>query len=161
MGNPYNEIRLGTQADGAFAITNVPPGVEWYLYGKMESLATRGATESIPCATKSDGQEIDIGDIQVQPGYRFRGKVVLADGQPIAGGMRVTISADPGRGHAWDSQTVLLATDGSFEFTGLRADTYSVFASVRGYEMQDAEYGTLQWKVDSDVDGFVITMARK
>ena len=38
---PLPELRIGTNEDGAFAITNVPPGVEWYVYGKMESLAGR------------------------------------------------------------------------------------------------------------------------
>jgi hypothetical protein len=39
-GEPYDEIRIGTQADGTFVITNVPAGVDWYLYGKMESIAS-------------------------------------------------------------------------------------------------------------------------
>jgi len=39
MGNPYDEIRVGVKDDGTFAIPNVPKGVEWYLYGRMESMA--------------------------------------------------------------------------------------------------------------------------
>jgi hypothetical protein len=45
--------------------------------------------------------------------------------------MRVTISS----GRVWDDQTATLPPDGHFEFTGLAADDYSVFASVKGYSL--------------------------
>jgi hypothetical protein len=39
IGDPYEEIRIGTQPDGTFVITNVPAHVDWYVYGKMDSIA--------------------------------------------------------------------------------------------------------------------------
>ncbi len=42
-GTVLPEMRIGTREDGTFAITNVPPGRIWYLYGKMESLASKGS----------------------------------------------------------------------------------------------------------------------
>lgn len=128
MGDPYNEIRIGTHPDGSFIITNVPAPVEWYLYGKVESVAARGATALIECATKRDNESIDLGDIQIKPCHRLRGRVVLSDGKPIPDGMRMTIGSD----RTFDSQTAMLAADGRFEFGGLRSDSYSVFASVKG-----------------------------
>src|SRR5258708_10461018 len=47
---------------------------------------------------------------------------------PISG-MRITISSE----RAFDSQTAILAPDGSFAFDGLAKGSYTVFASVRGY----------------------------
>ena len=50
------EVRIGTDDDGKFALTNIPAGRIWYLYAKMESLASRGlAAEIVECTTKSDG----------------------------------------------------------------------------------------------------------
>ncbi len=61
------EVRIGTNGDSTFAITNVPTGVEWYVYGKMESLAARGQAPVVECATKRDGEEIDLGDPSITP----------------------------------------------------------------------------------------------
>jgi hypothetical protein len=115
MGEPFDEIRIGTQADGAFVITNVPAGVDWYLYGKMESIAALGGTAPVECTTGKDGEEVDLGDIAIHPGNRVRGKVTLSDGAPVASGMQVRISSEK----AWDTQTVRLAPDGQFEFIGV------------------------------------------
>ena len=48
IGNPYEEIRIGTQQDGTFVITNVPTAVDWYVYGKMGiHQPLLGATQSV------------------------------------------------------------------------------------------------------------------
>jgi hypothetical protein len=130
-GYPYEEIRIGTQPDGTFAITNVPPPVDFYIYGKMDSVAARGATGAVDCATKHDEEIVDVGDIQIRPAQRLQGRVVLSDGKPIPDGMRVTISSE----RAWDTQTAMLPPEGRFEFVGLAAGSYSVFASVKGYTL--------------------------
>jgi hypothetical protein len=158
-GDPYDEMRIGTQSNGTFVFTNVPVPVEWYIYGKMESIAERGATIPIECVTKTDGEDLNIGDIQINPGHRLRGKVVLSDGKSIADGMRVSISAD----RAWDTQTILLKRDGSFEFIGLASGKYQVFASVRGYQTPQWDYrmktdppGTVQ--LEHDINDFLLTL---
>jgi hypothetical protein len=178
IGAPYNEIRMGTRDDGTFAITNVPAGVEWYLYGKMESLANRGATDIIKCVTKDDGQDVDLGDISVHPAHTLRGRIVLADGSTLAPGNRVVLSSS----RAWDSQTAVLDSEGRFEFHGLASGDYEVSASVRGYRLppkpavkaedypdreqfikaQQAWYanarGVSVFSLDHDVDDFTITL---
>jgi Carboxypeptidase regulatory-like domain len=152
-GNPYEEIRIGTEADGSFVITNVPTPVDWYVYGKMESIAALGATDPVECATARDGEEVNVGDIQIHPGYRLRGKVTLSDGAAIADGMRVTISAE----RAWDNQTVIIGRDGRFEFAALPAGKYEIFTSVRGYRMQGNQ-PTIEIAIDRDKDDFAITL---
>ena len=130
-GYPYEEMRIGTEPDGRFAITNVPVPADWYVYGKMGSIATRGATGAVKCSTKHDVEMVDVGDIEIKPAYRLLGRVVLSDGKPIPEGMRVTISSE----RVWDDQTASLPPDGHFEFIGLAADDYSVFVSVKGYSL--------------------------
>lgn len=159
FGSPYAEIRIGTQPDGTFLIPNVPAPVDWYIYGTMESIATRGGTGTVECATKTDNEDVNVGDIHITPGFRLRGKVVLSDGKSIADGMRVFISADTTR----DSQTILLRPDGSFEFAGLASGKYVVAASVKGYRPPQWDYrsgqdrpGTVQ--VDRDIADFVLVL---
>jgi hypothetical protein len=172
-GYPYEEIRIGTQPDGRFAITNVPVPADWYVYGKMESLVKRGATGVVECSSKRDTEIIDVGDIQIKAAHALRGNVVLSDGKPIPEGMRVTISSE----RAWDSQTAILPPDGHFEFDGLAAGDYSLFASVKGYSLPkkpisvtvkkpDGTSGTVTYmsgalaplSLDRDIEGYIIKM---
>ena len=173
VGHPYEELRIGTQPDGTFAITNVPAPVAWYIYGTMRSVAARGAYGAVECGTKHDKEIVDLGDLQIRPAHRLRGRVVLSDGKAIPDGMRITISAAT----AWDDQTAMLPPDGRFEFLGLAAGNYSVFASVKGYtltrtripvENKRADGGVETstfapgeappFLIDHDVDDFVITL---
>lgn len=130
IGDPYEEIRVGTQPDGSFVLADVPAPVDWYLYAKMESLTKGRSTESAKCATKYPGEVVDAGELSVDAGHRLRGTILLSDGAKIADGMRVIIASD----EAWDSQVVPLHPDGSFEVDGLPTGHYDISPSVRGYE---------------------------
>jgi hypothetical protein len=154
VGNPYEEIRVGTQEDGTFLLANVPFPVEWFLYGKMESLVGRGTAEPLSCTTSRSKQLLDVGDIQVTPGHRLDGRVVLSDGKPLPEGMRVVIKSD----RAWDFQTASLGSDGRFEFAGLSAGSYSITPSVRGYALPKGAFEVSVF-IDRDVSGWTIVLS--
>jgi hypothetical protein len=129
-GESFPEVRIGTREDGTFAITNVPAGHIWNVYPKMESLAARGlAAGAMACETRDDGEEVDVGDIRLLPAYTLRGRALLSDGKPIPPEMHVDLIADQGA----DTQTTVIAPDGSFELKGLAKGIYSLYASVKGY----------------------------
>jgi len=48
---------------------------------KMESVASRGATEPKACATTGPGETVNVGEIQLRHGYHFDGRVILSDGK--------------------------------------------------------------------------------
>ena len=152
-GTVLPEMRVGTKEDGTFAITNVPPGRIYYLYGRMDSLADRGlAAELVECETKDDGQEVDVGDVHVKPGLTLRGKVILSDGKPIPPDMRFNLFCD----RASDSQSMVMPPDGSFEFKGLASGVYEVQPSVRGYRLADGF--TTEVLVHGDVNNLVLKL---
>lgn len=151
VGNPYGEITVGTQPDGTFAIPDVPFPWHWYIYAKAESVASRGATGNIKCATKRDDEIVDLGDLQLKPAYHLRGKVSLSDGSPIPHGITVTISSDIVR----DAQKVTVPPNGQFQFAGLAAGNYDVSASVKGYS---PPHSPAPVSVEHDVDNYVITL---
>lgn len=133
-GTAYPEVRIGTQDDGTFAITNVPAGRIWVAYPKMESLAERNlAGQSLALETRDNGEEVNVGDIELAPAYKLSGQVVLTDGKPIPTGMRILLSAENG----FDSQTALLPADGRFEFRGVPAGVHSLNPSLKGYEFPE------------------------
>jgi protocatechuate 3,4-dioxygenase beta subunit len=152
-GNRYGEMRVGTQEDGSFAITNVPSPVEWYVYGKMESLGSRGATEPVISATTRDKEQVDVGDIQLKQGHRLRGQVILSDGKPIPNGMRMLINSN----RAWDTQTAILRFDGHFEFVGLAVGGYSISPAVKGYSLPDRAL-EVPVSIDRDLDSWTIVL---
>jgi hypothetical protein len=148
-GETLPEVRIGTDDDGKFALTNVPPDRIWYLYAKMESLASRGLTaEIVECATKSDGQDLNLGDISVRPAYTLRGKVVLSDGKPIPPDMRINLFSD----RVPDSQSLTLASTGDFEFKGLGRGVYQLAPSVKDYEARDPQ--SFELLIEGDVNNF-------
>jgi protocatechuate 3,4-dioxygenase beta subunit len=149
-GSSYDELRFGTRKDGTFAITSVPAPEQWILFAKMESLASKGATEPVAIWTEGNREDVNLGDVLVRPGYRLRGQVVLSDGSAVANGMRASIAYD----QTQDVQTMVLPADGRFTFEGLAPGKYTVWASVKGYR---AEQDT-DMVVTRDVDGVVLKL---
>jgi hypothetical protein len=150
IGDPYDEIRIGTQEDGSFVIPNVPTPVDWYVYGKMEAITALGATDAVKCSTTRDSEEVNVGDIQIIPGHRLRGRITLSDGAAVADGMRVSIFADRS---PRESQTAIIGHDGRFEFASLPTGKYEILCSVRGYRLQGIEA-----TIDRDIDDFAIAL---
>jgi uncharacterized GH25 family protein len=152
-GGFYSELRIGTQEDGTFTITSVPAPEEWYVYGKMESIAWRGATDSTACATTRDHEEVNVGDIQIKRGYRVQGKVVLSDGKPVPEAMRLIIYSE----HNRDNAIAPVSAEGRFEVVGLAPGKYSLFPSLRGYKLRGGG-PQVEMSIDGDVDNFIITL---
>lgn len=152
MGDPYEEIRVGTQADGSFVLADVPTPIGWYVYPKMESISNSLAGQPVECDTKDVGEILNVGDIQLEHGHHLKGKVVLRNDASIPDGMRVIISAT----RAWDSQVVPLHQDGSFECRGLPTGSYDISPGVRGYRPAE-ELKNL--KIDHDIDDLTIVLA--
>ncbi len=150
-GEPYGEIRVGTRADGSFVLPDVPPSVNWYVYAKMESVPKGMATTPVECATTRSGEVVSVGDLQLEPGHRLNGKVLLADGKSIPDGTRLIVSAN----RWWDSQAIVLHPDGHFECSGLPTGTYDVSPAVRGYRPAES---ILKMPIDHDIDDFTIVL---
>jgi hypothetical protein len=150
-GTTLPEMRVGTREDGTFAITNVPAGRIYYVYGRMDSLAARGVTtEPMECETKDDGQEVDLGDIPVKPAFTIHGKLRLSDGNRIPQDTHVYLSAD----RVQDVQNVIIGQDGTFEIKGLAKGVYDFGASVKGYRFAQGQ--TVEVLVNRDVTDLVI-----
>ncbi|MBM3765594.1 MAG: carboxypeptidase regulatory-like domain-containing protein [Acidobacteria bacterium] len=145
-GTVFDDMRIGTNESGEFAITNVPAGRIYDLFPRMTALGEKGLSAEVTYVeTKDDGQEVHIGDIQTQPAYTLKGRVVLSDGAAIPANIRVNLFLD----RMPDSQTVMLGPDGEFEFRGLARGVYSVSPAVKGYIPLDPEK-PLEFLIDHD-----------
>jgi uncharacterized GH25 family protein len=153
-GTTFQEIRIGTNENGEFAITNVPAGRIWDLYATMDSLAPKQlAAKLTHVATKDDGQEIDIGEIAAAGSYSIKGRIVLSDGTPIPPNMRLNVFAS----RLPDRQTITLPADGTFEFKGLAKGVYVLGPAVKGYQPLDPEKPN-EFLVEGDMKDFNVTL---
>jgi hypothetical protein len=125
------EFKAATDAKGVFTIPNVPGRDKVVVYGLMTSLLKHGAVTTRAVETGASGSVLDIGDLEVKPGHRLSGQVVLADGKPVPAGTRVMLA----RQEAWDHQDMAVDKDGRFTFAGLPPELYSLSANVRGYHV--------------------------
>ncbi|MBB5061337.1 hypothetical protein HDF16_006073 [Granulicella aggregans] len=154
LGNPYEVVRIGTDAKGRFVIPNVPVAIDWYVYATMDSISTMGAASPIEIHVSRDGQYLQAPDLIIKPGFHIQGAVVTSNKKPIADGMRVMLSSDT----VWDFKTVPLAPDGHFEFTNLPAGKYTISASVKGYHDNTPQYGPAPFSVEHDIVNFTTTI---
>ncbi len=153
-GNPYEIVRIGTDAKGRFLIPNIPVGVDWYVYATMDSISPLGSTSPIEIRASKDGQYLRVPDLVIKPGFHIRGTILASDNKPIADGMRVILSSET----VWDSQTMPLAADGHFEFTNLPAGKYTISASVKSYHEKTSQYGPTPFSVNHDIENFTTTI---
>jgi hypothetical protein len=153
-GTTFQDIRIGTNENGDFVITNVPPGRIWDLVPTMDSLAPKGlAAGLVHVATKDDGQEIEIGAIQAIPALTLRGRIQLADGSPIPANMRLSVFGS----RLPDRQTLVLPPDGKFEFKGLAKGVYVLSPAIKGYRPLDPEQPQ-EFLMEGDRQDFNITL---
>lgn len=130
VGFPYEEQRVGTGPDGSFLITNVPEPVTWLLYGKMTSMPKGEGTQPVEVRTNQEKQFLDKVQLVADPAHTITGKLTLSDGHPIPEGMRLTLGSD----RVWDTQTVTLNREGSFEIKNIPNGDFCISPSVKGYE---------------------------
>ncbi len=154
IGNPYEVVRIGTDANGRFTIPNVSAAIDWYVYATMDSISALGAANPIEVHVSKDGEYMQTQDLVIKPGFHVRGAIVASDNKPIADGMSVVLSSKT----VWDSQTVALPSDGHFEFTNVPVGKYTIRASVKSYHETMPQSGPLPLLVDHDIDNFTTTI---
>ncbi len=123
--------RIATGADGRFTFVNVYPNDEHFLYTAMQDAAGLGALPTERVAVGGDNTVKDVGDRSLAPVYRISGRIILTDGKVLPAGARLLLS----REDAWDSQTVVLAVDGSFAFAGVPEEPVTLSTRLPGYHL--------------------------
>lgn len=150
---------IATDEAGRFEFSNVSPNDLYYVYGVMKSLKAWGSLEARELKVGGDGTAADVGELEVGPGHRLAGRIVLSDGKLIPRPTRVLVS----REKAWDSQMVELDENGRFVVEGLATEEYSVASVIPGYRLSPKNEcasplnpGLLEGRVDRDVSDLTI-----
>lgn len=143
-----------TGPDGRFVFLNVPPYQMYYAYSLMDSSQTNHAIAPVQrVRVAADGSTRDLGDLELQPGIRLKGRIILSDGQPVPAATQLYV----GREGAWDVRNIVLNPDGSFDLEGIPRESISLGVNIRGYRLSDKNKsldrlngGTIVGRVEAD-----------
>jgi hypothetical protein len=69
---------IGTDSEGRFAFVNLPPNVDYFIYGLMDTLRRYGAIPTRKIHAGEDGAIVDAGDLAVGPSERLAGRVTCS-----------------------------------------------------------------------------------
>jgi hypothetical protein len=155
------EYTTTTNSKGFFYIYNLPPNMDYYIYGKMESLQEVGALPEQQFRTGEHGSEQNLGELSLKQSYHVSGRVLLNDGGRIPEGTHILLS----REKAWDSQIIKLDVNGYFTIKGIPAEAISIHVQVPGQRLSknnpslDPVSGrSLIGKVVDNYDDFLIEL---
>ena len=129
--NYTGNFDVGTDSEGRFALVNLPPNIDYFIYGLMDTLHKYGAIPIRKIHTGEDGAIVDAGELPVGPSQRLAGRVLCSDNEPLPSSTRLLIS----REQAWDSRQVKLDEEGRFDVEGIPPETISLSARVAGYHI--------------------------
>jgi hypothetical protein len=154
-GLAFSDMRVGTDKDGSFAFTNVPPGRIWGIYPAIESLQGQNLTAAPHwCETTTDRQVVDVGKLTLRLGFTVAGKIELPSKEAIPPGMHASII----REQIADNRLADIAPDGTFEFNALAPGIYRLAIGINGY--QSPADSPQEILVDHDRRDVVIHMAQ-
>lgn len=114
-----------TDENGAFEFRNLPPDQQYCIYSVVGD-AKRTASDHILTVKKfkmpASGETRDVGGLEVSDPISIRGHVARVDGEPLPDNLTLSFGREP----AWDLIGIPVASDGSFEATGLPPETYAI-----------------------------------
>lgn len=151
-------VVMSTDSSGKFQFSNVTESNSYYLYGTMKSLKPIGTLPALAVEAGFTGTTTDVGDLNVVPGHRVSGRILLSDGKQIPPKTRISFA----RAHAWDQQFAEVDEKGRFSLDGLPTEIYSVYSLIKGYELSPTNEcasplnSNLEGLVDRDIQDLTI-----
>ena len=139
-GSHIRGDELATDKDGFFLLPNVPPGREFVLYAKMESIEGGGALSPVIFTSGATGTRQNLDTLELKPAHRVAGRIVFTDDHRVPAGTRLFL----GREDAWDHTEALVAEDGRFEFRNVPAESVGLSVRVPGYKFSKKN-ASLDW----------------
>ena len=131
VGTYVGDFKISTNELGEFLFLNVPANDRYTIYGLMQSCRPHGAIAVQRLDVGASGTTSSAGALDLVPGHRLAGRVILVDGKDLPAGTHILVS----RKNAWDFQTQQVNPNGSFQFDGLPEEQITLSARVRGYHI--------------------------
>ena len=157
-------FEVASGPDGRFKLTYIPAETALILYTRIKEMEETGAgLRPKKISTGAEGSTLDLGDLEMTPAFMLRGRVLLADGQPVPARTRIYLGLEMG----YDSKNTALDPDGWFEFPGVPADQVSISVRIPGYRVSAnnpnkdwLNEGRLVGRLEKAMDAFYIHLER-
>lgn len=132
------DTSIATSDDGRFTISNVPPGQEYLLFARMDSLGAEGRSATVHSVmTDADGSTAPEVNLVATKAIAISGRVTLSDGAVLPPGVRIAIE----RSTVGDHTFVPVAPDGTFRFAGVpRDEPVALAVKIPGYRLHESLY---------------------
>ncbi|MCA9185478.1 MAG: hypothetical protein R3E01_21685 [Pirellulaceae bacterium] len=125
-----------TNDDGSFQFDNLPASQKYCIYSVVGE-ARMGSSQLVLAAktflVPADGQQRDLGILEVTQPITVRGHVQRLDGKPLPNDLKLLFGRDP----PWDLVAVSVNADGTFVAKGLPPETYEIRLSHQGLLIAD------------------------
>ncbi|MDA1276168.1 MAG: hypothetical protein O2960_19310 [Verrucomicrobia bacterium] len=72
-----------TDSKGQFHFFTIPALGDFVISAKMDTVGKHGATVARTIRLSKNGEIVDAGDLDVKPGVRLEGRVILSDGEAL------------------------------------------------------------------------------
>jgi hypothetical protein len=146
--NPREEAERYTDADGKYRFEALTPG-SWRLYCASEKLASQVWAVDLPA------EGVRTVDFTLTRGGTLTGRVITADGTPVAGAWITTAADGAGRpggvalpaGQGLSLQGARSAPDGTFTLPSLSPGRYTLSCTAPGYAPQTVEGEVVEGQV--------------
>lgn len=152
--------KIATDTNGYFSIPNLPAEKGLMLLGTMDSLQGKGALPPKSFTSGKNKTTTNMGELELQPGYRISGQILLADGKPMPARTHLLLA----RQGASDYAEVVLTADGRFVFQSVPAESLSLSARLKGYKYSHRN-PSLDWlnnqiigKLSGDITNLTLIM---
>jgi hypothetical protein len=124
---------IGTSEDGSFVLTDLAPDETWVVYVPMQDLA-RGVVEPRLVSVPGSG-DADAGKLEVKPGRRIAGTIVLPQGESFSGDARVALSVVS----SGDTRFASVNPNGTFAFDEVPESDIELGVQMRGWRLASEE----------------------
>lgn len=116
-----------TDAHGSFTLSHLPPDEQYCLYTPVGESRRGSRDAEWVLATKlfqapSSRKTRDLGTLEAVAPVSLSGRLTVQDNQPIPKSTQVTLSRQP----AWDLIELAIASDGTFNISGMPPETYEI-----------------------------------
>lgn len=120
-----------TDPTGRFTFEHLPADESYAIFTLVGEGPQRLVLKTKRFQALGDGQERDLGDLEVGSPLRLSGKVELPAGQLLPADAKITLGREP----AWDLIAIPIEKDGSFVAEGLPPETYNVHIAAKGFDV--------------------------
>ena len=139
-----------TRQDGTFVFEHVAPHIKWNLFGAIDSFKNFGALGSRSMTSAAHDETNDMGNLQITAGLRLSGHLKTRHGEALPKGLKLRIGIE----NASDGETVNVATNGLFAFTGLYPGQINISLDSETWRLTAMNRSTSPWN-DWDMTGLV------